>query len=131
MKNNVIILGNLKECKRARAKIDMDLINSLTFVTTKNDINDKWFKDKNRFIIHKIKELEYDLIFIASETISEFKEFHRQLIKQGVENKKIWYNFNIDTFNLMLKGFTKYNSGTLKYKTDFFMEEKPTDYELK
>ncbi|MGF7118949.1 SAM-dependent methyltransferase [Methanobacterium oryzae] len=131
MKNNVIILGNLKECKRARAKIDMDLINSLTFVTTKNDINDKWFKDKNRFIIHKIKELEYDLIFIASETISEFKEFHRQLIKQGVENKKIWYNFNIDTFNLMLKDFTKYNSGTLKYKTDFFMEEKPTDFELK
>lgn len=131
MKYNVIIVGNLKDCKSARAKIDIGLIDSFTFVTGKNDINDNWFKDKNRFLISGIKELDYDLIFIASKTVYEFKEFHRQLIKQGAENKKIWYNSNIDTFNLRLKGFTKYNSGILKYKTDFFMEEKPTDLELK
>jgi cephalosporin hydroxylase len=75
--------------------------------------------------------LKYDLVFIAAKTVSEFREFENQLIKQGVENEKIWYNFDIDHFNLRLRGFTKYNSGTLKYKKDFFMEENPAAYQLK
>lgn len=131
MKNNVIILGNLNSLKLAFAKIDIDLIDSLIFVTGGNDTLDKWFKDKNKIFIDDIKWLEHDWIFIAAETVSEFKEFQKQLIKQGAESRKIWYNFDIDTFNLMLKGFTKYNSGTLKYKNDFFMEEKPDAYQLK
>lgn len=131
MKNDVIILGNLDDCKRVHTKIDTDLIDSLIFATSENNIGSKWFANKNKVLINDIKELEFDLVFIAAKTASEFIKFKKQLISQGVESEKIWYNFNIDTFNLRLNGFTRYNTGTLKYKKDFFMEEKPAAHELK
>lgn len=131
MKNNIIIIGNLNDCKHTFAKIDRDLIDSLIFITNEEEMDNKWFEDKDKILIKDIKGLEYDLIFIATENISEFREFKKQLINQGVEDEKIWYNFDVGTFNLRLEGFTKYNSGTLKYKKDFFMGEKPNAYELR
>jgi len=131
MKNDVIILGNLSGCKRALAKIDTDLIDSLIFVTSKEDMNDSWFSNKNRILINDIKMLTYDLVFIAAQTISEFTSFQKQLMELGVKSEKVWYNFDIDAFNLRLMGFTKYNSGTLKYKKDLFIEEKLDTSNLK
>ena len=131
MKNDVIILGNLNDCKRTFAKIDNDLINSFIFITNEKDSGNKWFNDKNKILINDVKGLEYDWIFIATQIASEFREFKEQLIEIGVSSEKIWYNFDIDNFNLRLNGFTKYDSGTLKYKKDFFMKERPTAHELK
>jgi len=130
MKSKVLILGNLNDCKRVIEKIDIDLIDSLIFVTNKKDMNDEWFTNKDKILINDIKGVKYDWIFIATPMIYEFMEFQGQLIDLGVDNEKIWYNFDINDFNLRLKGFTKYNSGTLKYKKDFFMKEKPTAHEL-
>lgn len=55
MKNRVLILGNLNGCKFVFEKIKMDLIESLTFVVSENDINDKWFEDKNKVLIRDVK----------------------------------------------------------------------------
>ncbi len=125
MKYNILILGNLNNCKNAFKKIDLDLIDSLAFITNEMDSRNKWFADKNNFLTDDIKELDFDFIFVAAGKFQEFRKFKNQLLDQGIKEEKIWYNFDVDTFNLRLKGFRKYNSGTLKYKKDFFMEEKP------
>jgi len=130
MKSKVIIIGNLMDCKLAFEKIDFDFIESLIFVTNAKDMSNNWFEDKNTVLINKVKGLRYDLIFIASQMVYEFRELQEQLINLGVESEKIWYNFDIDNFNLRLRGFTKYDSGTLKYKKDFFMKMRPTPHEL-
>jgi hypothetical protein len=130
MKSKVIIVGNLTDFKDVLQKIDLDLLDSLVFATTENGRGNEWFSDKIRININDIKGLEYDWVFIATQMFHEFEEFKKQLLEGGVSDKKIWYSFDVDTFNLRLKGFKNYNSGTLKYKNDFFMKERPTAREL-
>lgn len=130
MGSKVIILGNLKDSKRAFENIDIDLIDSLIFVTNDKDLSNEWFVNKNKIPINKVKGLEYNWIFIATQKNSKFIEFQAQLTDLGVDIANIWYNSDINHFNLRLRGFKKYNSGTLRYKTDLFMEEKPTIQEL-
>ena len=75
--------------------------------------------------------MDYDWVFIVTPSIDEFRGFWEQLIDLGVETEKIWYNSNINNFNLRLNGFTKFNSGAVKYKNDFFINEHPSLHELK
>lgn len=130
MKSKVIVVGNLNDCKDTFQKIDIDLIDSLVFATNETDISNEWFEDKVTININEVKGADYDWIFIATLMFYEFIEFKEQLIDLGVDGEKVWYSFDINTFNLRLKGFTNYNSGTLKYKNDFFMKEKPNAHEL-
>lgn len=129
MKSKVVVVGNLNDCQHAFQEIDMDLVNSLIFATPEMDKNE-WFSDKIRININEVKGVDYDWIFISNPMFHEFMELRDQLINLGVDDEKIWYNFDINTFNLRLKGFTNYNSGILRYKNDYFMKGKPTPHEL-
>ncbi len=81
MKSKVLIFGSLNNCKRTLAKINIDLIDSFIFITNEKDRDNNWFKDKNKILINDIKGLKYDLVFIAAQTVSEFREFQRTINK--------------------------------------------------
>ena len=55
MGSKVIILGNLKDSKRAFENIDIDLIDSLIFVTNDKDLSNEWFVKKIKFQLIKLK----------------------------------------------------------------------------
>lgn len=130
MKNKIIVVGNLNDCKDAFQKLDLDCIDTLVFAISEKDLDAEWFADKTRINIDEITEAVYDWIFIASIMVHEFRELKDHLVELGVNDNQIWYSFDINTFNLRLKGFKNYNSGTLEYKHDFFMGKKPTAHEL-
>lgn len=130
MKAKVVVFGNLDNLKDIFQKIEHKNLDSIILTTTENR-NDEWFSDKTIVPIDKIKGIEYDWVFIAVSSFVEFRELKNQLLTLGVDKKRIWYNSDIKTFNLILKGFTHYNSGKLKYKNKFFMEHKPHPHDLK
>jgi len=131
MKSKVIVVGNLNQLKDVFQNIENDYIDSLIFATNRNDMSDKWFLDKNTIHINSVNETESDWIFIATSRTNEFIKFKKQLIGLGVDEKRIWHGFDINTFTLRLKGFKNYNTGKVKYKNDYFMKEKPTVHELR
>lgn len=132
MKNKVIIFGNdLNNLKGVFQSIEDDLLDSLIFVTTNENTDDEWFLGKLTIPMDMIAEKEYDWIFIAEPLIEEFKEFKKQLVGCGVDENRIWYNSDINTFNLRLKGFTSYNAGKVRYINDYFIEKKPNIEDLK
>ena len=88
MKSKVIIVGNLGNCKLAFEKIDLDFVDSLIFVTNSEDMSNDWFEDKTSILIDKVKVLEYDLIFIASQMVYEFIGLQEHLINLGVVARK-------------------------------------------
>ncbi len=132
MKSKVVVFGNLNNLKDIFQNIEHDLLDSIVLATPNDkDVENEWFSDKLTIPLNRFTETDFDWIFIAAPLFNEFRDFKRQLLALGVDKKRIWYNSDIDTFNLRLKGFTHYNTGKVGYKNEYFMNEKPHAHELK